>query len=98
MYQAGYDGVYFPFSLEANYNTYISDIRYPHVACHELAHLKGYIYEDEADFIAYLACVGSDDEQLQYAGYLGVLDYIDSDYRGSVKDREDVSTLKSAIG
>lgn len=94
MYQAGYDGVYFPFSLEANYNTYISDIRYPHVACHELAHLKGYIYEDEADFIAYLACVGSDDEQLQYAGYLGVLHYIDSDYRGSVKDREDLSTLK----
>lgn len=83
MYQAGYDGVYFPFSLEANYNTYISDIRYPHVACHELAHLKGYIYEDEADFIAYLACVGSSDEQLQYAGYLGVLHYIDSDYRSS---------------
>ncbi len=94
MYQAGYDGVYFPFSLEANYNTYISDIRYPHVACHELAHLKGYIYEDEADFIAYLACVGSDDEQLQYAGYLGVLHYIDSDYRDSVKSREDLSTLE----
>lgn len=80
MYQAGYDGVYFPFTLEANYNTYISDIRYPHVACHELAHLKGYIYEDEADFIAYLACTGSSDEQLQYAGYLGVLNYIDADY------------------
>ena len=91
MYQAGYDGVYFPFSLEANYNTYISDIRYPHVACHELAHLKGYIYEDEADFIAYLACVGSDDEQLQYAGYLGVLHYIDSDYRNSAATQESTS-------
>lgn len=91
MYQAGYDGVYFPFSLEANYNTYISDIRYPHVACHELAHLKGYIYEDEADFIAYLACVGSDDEQLQYAGYLGVLHYIDSDYRNSAAIQQTTS-------
>lgn len=91
MYQAGYDGVYFPFSLEANYNTYISDIRYPHVACHELAHLKGYIYEDEADFIAYLACVGSDDEQLQYAGFLGVLHYIDSDYRNSAATQESTS-------
>lgn len=89
MYQAGYDGVYFPFSLEANYNTYISDIRYPHIACHELAHLKGYIYEDEADFIAYLACVGSDDIQLQYAGYLGVLGYIESDYRQTIRSGED---------
>ena len=94
MYQTGYDGVYFPFSLEANYNTYISDIRYPHVASHELAHLKGYIYEDEADFIAYLACVGSDDKQLQYAGYLGVLNYIDSDYRHSVQNSGEPSALK----
>lgn len=88
MYQAGYDGVYFPFTLEANYNTYISDIRYPHVACHELAHLKGYIYEDEADFIAYLACTGSSDEQLQYAGYLGVLNYIDADFWQIIQDEE----------
>lgn len=86
MYQAGYDGVYFPFTLEANYNTYISDIRYPHVISHELAHLKGYIYEDEADFIAYLACVGSGDERLQYAGYLAVLDPVEQDYRQGVME------------
>lgn len=91
MYQAGYDGVYFPFTLEANYNTYISDIRYPHVACHELAHLKGYIYEDEADFIAYLACTGSSDEQLQYAGYLGVLNFIDADYWQIAGEEETLS-------
>lgn len=91
MYQAGYDGVYFPFTLEANYNTYISEIRYPHVACHELAHLKGYIYEDEADFIAYLACTGSSDEQLQYAGYLGVLNFIDADY-WQIAQEEEIST------
>ena len=96
MYQAGYDGVYFPFSLEANYNTYISDIRYPHIACHELAHLKGYIYENEADFIAYLACVGSDDIQLQYAGYLGVLSYIESDYRQTIRGGEDAPAQEIA--
>ena len=47
--------------------------------CHELAHLRGYIYEDEANFIAYLACVESDDEVLQYAGYLSVLNYLIND-------------------
>lgn len=96
MYQAGYDGVYFPFSLEANYNTYLSDIRYPHIACHELAHLKGYIYEDEADFIAYLACVGSEDKQLQYAGFLGVLNYIDTDYCQVIRDEDDLQAPEIA--
>ncbi len=80
MYQSGYDGVYFPFTMEANYNRYISDSRLPHVICHELAHLKGYIYEDEADYIAYRACVDSKNEQLKYAGYLAVLGYIENDY------------------
>ncbi len=94
MYQAGYDGVYFPFSMEANYNTYISDIRYPHVISHELAHLKGYIYEDEADFIAYLACTGSGDQRLQYAGYLAVLDYVDGDYMQSLREESDVSEIE----
>lgn len=94
MYQSGYDGVYFPFSMEANYSTYVSEIRYPFVACHELAHLKGYIYEDEADFIAWLACVGSRDEQLQYAGYLGVLNYMENDYLQGVTEESDLSEIK----
>ncbi|MFQ8979614.1 MAG: DUF3810 family protein [Waltera sp.] len=41
----------------------------PATMCHELAHIRGYIYEDEANFIAFLACVESDDSTFQYAGY-----------------------------
>lgn len=80
MYQSGTIGMYFPFSMEANCSRYINDLFYGNTACHELSHLKGYIYEDEANFIAYLACVNSDDVFLQYSGYIGVLDYIDGDY------------------
>lgn len=86
MYQSGYTGVYFPFSMEANCNKYINDLFYGKTACHEFSHLKGYIYEDEAEFISYLACASSGDVWLQYSGYIGVLDYVDGDYSDSVDE------------
>ena len=38
--------------------------------CHELTHLRGYMQEEEANFIAYLACRDSDDPEFQYSGTL----------------------------
>lgn len=82
-------GYYFPFSMEANYNDVMYIMNIPATYCHELAHLKGYIYEDEANFIGYLACVQSEDVVFQYAGYLSVLNYIDNDFYASIgKDKE----------
>ncbi len=72
-------GYYFPFSMEANYNDVMYIMNKPASMCHELAHLRGFIYEDEANFISYLACVESDDITFQYAGYLSVLNYIMND-------------------
>lgn len=72
-YMAGY---YFPFSMEANYNDVMYVMNKPSTICHELAHLRGYILEDEANFISYLACVNSDDLYFQYSGYLSVLYYL----------------------
>lgn len=87
MYQADCTGVYFPFSMEANYNTYLSDLSYCATTAHELSHLKGYIYEDEADYMAYLACIGSEDPYLQYSGYLSILGYLQDDYLETEADR-----------
>ena len=78
MSQTYTSGVYFPFSMEANYNTSMYIANLPAVACHEYAHLKGYIYEDEANFIGYLACINSDDAFFKYSGYLSVLYYIEN--------------------
>lgn len=72
-------GYYFPFSMEANYNDVMYIMNKPASMCHELAHLRGYIYEDEANFISYLACVESDDVTFRYAGYLSVLNYLIND-------------------
>ena len=72
-------GYYFPCSMEANYNDVMHILNIPSTMCHELAHLRGYIYEDEANFIGYLACIQSEDIFFQYAGYLGVLNYLYND-------------------
>lgn len=79
MCQQHMQGYYFPFSMEANYNDVMHILNIPSTMCHELAHLKGYIYEDEANFIGYLACVQSENEFFQYAGYLSVLNYLYND-------------------
>lgn len=77
-------GYYFPFSMEANYNTKMYITNTPGTLCHELAHLKGFIYEDEANFIGYLACVDSEDIFFKYSGYLSVLYYLDNDYYAAI--------------
>lgn len=72
-------GYYFPFSMEANYNDVMYLTNKPSTMCHELAHLRGYIFEDEANFISYLACIQSEDKVFQYSGYLSVLNYLSND-------------------
>lgn len=63
-------GVYSPFTVEANFNGDMPDYNVPHTLCHELSHLKGFMREDEANFIGYLACISSEKEAFRYSGYL----------------------------
>lgn len=63
-------GIYLPFTVEANYNGDMTDYNKPFTACHELSHLRGFMQEQEANFIAFLACVGSERADFQYSGYL----------------------------
>lgn len=82
-------GYYFPFSMEANYNDMMYIVNMPATMCHELSHLKGFILEDEANFIGYLACVDSEDDFFRYSGYLSVINYLDRDFYKAVgKDKE----------
>ena len=63
-------GVYSPFTVEANYNGDMVSYNIPFTACHELSHLRGFMEEREANFIAFLACIGSDRADFRYSGYL----------------------------
>ncbi len=69
-------GIYSPFTIEANYNSDVPAYNIPVTICHELSHLRGFMREDEANFIAYLACRDSLDPQFRYSGYM--LAYIHS--------------------
>lgn len=66
----GLTGVYSPFTVEANYNKDMPDYNIPFTACHELSHLRGFMQEEEANFIAFLACKEASREDFQYSGYL----------------------------
>ena len=63
-------GVYSPFTIEANYNNDMVPYNIPHTICHEMSHLRGFMREDEANFIGYLACLQSEDADFRYSGYL----------------------------
>lgn len=63
-------GVYFPWTVESNVNVDVPDYSKASTTCHELSHLRGFMREDEANYIGYLACVNSDSAELKYSGYM----------------------------
>ncbi len=97
MCQQHMQGYYFPFSMEANYNDVMHILNFPATMCHELAHLRGYIYEDEANFISYLACTESEDDFFRYSGYLSVLVYLNNDLYRAWKEENQVYEEAAAV-
>lgn len=75
-------GFYFPYTAEANVNDHMPQIETAFTICHELAHTRGFMREDEANFIGYLACLKSPDANLQYSGlYVALLQSMKALYR-----------------
>ncbi len=69
-------GVYSFFTGEANINIGFPDYTLPATAAHELAHQRGVAREDEASFLAFLVCTGSDDPYVRYSGYMMAYEYV----------------------
>ena len=91
--QMGLSGFFAPYTMEANYNAIMHDSNIPFTACHELAHLKGVAKENEANFIAFLACIGSDSAEYRYSGYLMAFSYM----FGDAPDTEAADMILSSI-
>lgn len=66
-------GIYTCWTMEANVNVDISPYSIASTMCHELAHLRGFIREDEANYISYLACMASASFDVQYSGAMHAL-------------------------
>lgn len=71
-------GVYTFFTGEANLNTNYPYFVNVYTTAHEMAHQRGIARENEANFLAYLVCIGSEDPYMQYAGYLNMYEYLAS--------------------
>ncbi len=69
-------GVYSFFTGEANINVNFPDYTLPFTAAHEMAHQRGIAREDEANFVAFLVCISSDDAYIRYSGYLNLYEYL----------------------
>lgn len=65
-------GIYSFFTGESNINVNYPDFIVSSSSAHELAHQRGIAREEEANFVAFLVCINSDDTFLQYSGYLDV--------------------------
>ncbi len=80
-------GVYSYFTGEANLNTNFPDYTLPYTAAHEFSHQRGIAREDEANFMALLVCIESDDPYIRYSGYLNVYEYVASALYSADPDR-----------
>lgn len=83
----GVSGIYSPFTIEANVNGEMTGLEKPFTACHELSHLKGYMNEGEANYIGWLACIGSDHPAFRRSGWLIAWIYAGSSLRRTAPDR-----------
>jgi uncharacterized protein DUF3810 len=72
--RAGIDGMMNPFFLEIILNPGVLPVEYPFTVTHEWAHLAGYADESEANFVAWMTCVGAD-ERAQYSAWLEAYQY-----------------------
>lgn len=80
-------GIYLP-TIEANYNREQTGEELGYTVCHELSHLSGYMLEDEANMISYLACSESDSPYLRYSSAIVAFNYLANAYKG--KDEAEI--------
>jgi len=86
----GTSGYYNPFTSEAQMNYQMPVFDRPVTACHEMSHQMGFGAEDEANFVGFLAGVGSNDRLLRYSAYhLAIDEFMHAlHYRDSLASKE----------
>jgi hypothetical protein len=79
MMNFGGSGLYLPFTGEAYIPVNLTAVEIPFAAAHEMAHGYGFSREGTANFLAYLACISSEDYFIQYSGSLVYFNHISGD-------------------
>ena len=79
----GTAGFYFPFTGECNIDSGLHPLQKPFTMAHEMAHGYGVGNEGTCNFIAYLACIKSDNDFIRYSGLINFWRYVASSYNRS---------------
>ncbi len=79
-------GIYTFFTGESNINIIFPDYTIPYTAAHELAHQRGIAREDEANMMAFLVSIESDDKYIKYCAYVNMYEYVASALRKADKE------------
>lgn len=92
----GFTGIFAPYTAEPTVNpdTYAPSI--PYTVCHEFAHRVGAYSEQDANFLAYLACMQSDNVALRYSGNYSAFLYCYNALYALSPD--DALAIRSALG
>ncbi|GLR15403.1 DUF3810 family protein [Portibacter lacus] len=69
-------GVYFPFVFEGHIDDGLHPIEKSYVLAHEMAHAYAFTDEGVCNFIGFMTCVNTDNEFIQYAGWLEYQGYL----------------------
>lgn len=91
----GIHGYYNPLTGEAQYNKFILPFMYPFVISHEMAHQLGIAREDDANLMAYIIGVESNNKAYQYSAYFNLFLYSNGNLEE--KDKETAEKLYETL-
>ena len=74
-------GVYIPFVAEGHIDGGLHPSQWPFVMAHEMSHAYGFGDEAACNFIAFLACIRSENKFIRYSAWMGYNRYVASNYR-----------------
>lgn len=72
----GISGIYLPFVGEGHVDAGLHALDHPFTLAHEMAHGYGFGNEATCNFWAYLACLASEEPEMQYAAHFNYLEYL----------------------
>ncbi len=99
MYYIGIQGYYNPLTGEAQFAKSLPVFMWGFVLAHEMAHQTGVAAEGEANFMAYVMCIKSQNESLKYSAYFNLLLYANRELSGkdSVLAEQKLNLLKPEV-
>ncbi len=95
--KAGLLGVYSYYTGETNVNVDYMDYTLVFTCAHEMSHQRGIARENEANFMAFLVCLESDDPYINYCGYINMFEYMLNPLYNALKEENNTQAYSRLL-